>query len=117
MRRNKKVRKFIPYYWLYWFDGISITPCSHKRFKCDDMQPYRMIWFSIRKCGTRYGCIGWDIDRHRFFAGTSKNRYPNRKQKSRFLRENWERNHGYGSRSINKLHISFIREEGSDDRI
>ena len=105
--RHRKVKRNPPYYWLFWYHGLSVTPGDSKRSKSlDGEPPYRMAWYSKRLRGKRVGSAGWDVDRHRFFVSTFPSRYPNTPKRSKFRRLNWERNHGYGPRELQKLHIS-----------
>lgn len=105
-KRTKKVKQVVPYIWLFWYHGMSVSTLSHKTSMLDGNPPYRMSWFPLqyRRHKKRFGHAGWDIDRQRFFVSSSPSRYPKR---SKFRLKNWERNHGFSSsREVPKLHIS-----------
>ena len=106
---NAKKRKYIPYIWLFWYNGLSVSNMNHKSQVLDGKSAYRMAWYRGRMANDRRGFAGWDIDRHRFFVSTRPTRYPNTPKRSRFRRENWERNHGYGPRELPRLHISMLK--------
>lgn len=120
-----KVRKLRPpYYWAYSLqmdpdDAECVITCytgSHRKAAPEGLTA---LYLKFRSRIRKHPCYtGWDIDRHRFFVEgrTQKDiRKHKTNKRSRFLRESWERNHGYADRSQSlpkNIHAFLASQKG-----
>ena len=100
-RRSKwGLRRFPrPYIWVLWLlvdteaDLWIQTYHRHANVGIIPAKNARILFVGPK----RRASVGWSIDRHRFFVEDARHAEENRarRHRSRFLLNNWERNHGY----------------------